>query len=195
MQQRRSNRDRSDATTAALLAAARRSFVDKGFAATSTVDLAEAVCMTRGALYHHFADKTALFHAVIVAEHRAVAEAIEAAGGSDAGPIDALLAGVRAYLDAMAQPGRARLLLIEAPAVLGSAEAAAIDAAHAGRTLADGLAAAAAAGDLAPLPVAPLSDLLSAAFDRAALAITDGADPDDWLIVIDALIQGLRRDR
>lgn len=57
-------RDRGLATRATLLAVGRRLFADKGFAATSIDDLVLAAEVTRGALYHHFADKEALFRAV-----------------------------------------------------------------------------------------------------------------------------------
>ena len=128
MQERRTNRERSEGTTATLIAVARHLFVDRGYAETGTPDLVAAAGMTRGALYHHFADKRALFRAVVVAESRAVAEAVErsAPGGHD--PVADLVTGGEAYLDAMAEPGRSRLLLVEAPAVLGPADAAAIDA-------------------------------------------------------------------
>jgi AcrR family transcriptional regulator len=193
MQERRSNRDRSDATTAALVAAARRAFVERGFAATGTPELVAAAGMTRGALYHHFADKRDLFRAVVVAESRAVAEAIERAAPGGGDPVADLVAGGAAYLDAMAVPGRARLLLVEAPAVLGPAEAAAIDGEHAGRTLVEGIAAAQAAGALEAVPAGALAELLGAAFDKAALLVADGVPRADCTAVLDALIEGLRR--
>lgn len=69
----RSNQERTEATRTALLSAARKLFVEKGYAATSTPEIAAAADITRGALYHHFADKQDLFRAILEDEARAVA--------------------------------------------------------------------------------------------------------------------------
>ncbi|WP_395678621.1 helix-turn-helix domain-containing protein [Inquilinus sp.] len=189
---RRTNRDRSDRTQAALIAAARGLFVERGYAETGTPELVAAAGVTRGALYHHFADKQALFQAVAEAEAAAVAEEVEQATPGNLPPIAALTRGGDAFLRAMAVPGRTRLLLIEAPAVLGREGVDQIDARHGGRTLREGLAAAMAAGALRPLPLDATAQLLGAAYDRAALAIVGGADPAECRAVLAALIGGLR---
>ncbi|MGK9169404.1 TetR/AcrR family transcriptional regulator; helix-turn-helix transcriptional regulator [Inquilinus limosus] len=193
--ERRTNRERSDRTQAALIAAARRLFVERGYAETGTPELVAAAGVTRGALYHHFADKQALFLAVIEAEAAAVAGEIERAAPADLPPAEALARGGDAFLRAMAVPGRTRLLLIEAPAVLGRETLDRIDARHGGRTLREGLAAAMAAGVLRPLPLEAAAQLLGAAYDRAALAIASGADPAEWQTVLAALIDGLTPPR
>ncbi|WP_426309947.1 helix-turn-helix domain-containing protein [Cellulosimicrobium sp. E-16] len=242
---RRTNAERTRATRTALVTAARELFVDPGYAEASTPQIAAAAHVTRGALYHHYADKRDLFRAVVEAEAEAVAREIEArtspvgsvheaaaASAARTAPraSDApaprsrhapdapdargmLVEGARAYLDAMSVPGRTRLLLVDAPAVLGAAEADALDARHARRTLRAGLAAAidTTPDDAAPddeartgrardggshpaerdRPTTPrvgddvahedrldaLTLLLSAAFDRAALALDGGAPP------------------
>jgi len=191
----RSNPDRAAKTRTALLAAARALFIEKGYAETSTPEIVAAAGITRGALYHHFADKRDLFRAVITEEAQQLAGAIEARTPDTLEPLEALIAGSAAYLDAMREPGRTRLLLIEAPAVLGTAEVRALDEAHAARTLGEGLAAALAQagreeseGDL---PLAALTDLLSAAFDRAALAIDAGGSAADYSAAISVLIRRL----
>jgi AcrR family transcriptional regulator len=171
--QRRSNRERTDATRAALLQAARELFVQRGYAETSTPELCAAAGITRGALYHHFVDKRDLFRAVVAQEAQAVRERIEAAAPQELAPRQALLAGSEAYLDAMSESGRTRLLLIDGPAVLGPADARDIDDANAAESLAEGLAAAGLARNV---PVAVLASLLSAAFDRAALDVAEGRD-------------------
>lgn len=184
----RSNRERTEATRGALIAAARRLFVEKGYAGTSTPEIAASAGITRGALYHHFADKRDLFRAVVEREAHAVAEEIEAAAPDDLPARDALAAGGTAYLAAMTVPGRTRLLLIEGPAVLGSAEMGALDEANAARTLRAGLEAAMAGSGL---PVAALSVLLSAAFDRAALAVETGADAAEYRTAVIAIVERL----
>jgi AcrR family transcriptional regulator len=188
MQERRSNIDRTAQTRLALLAAARKLMAEQGFAETNTPDIVAQAGVTRGALYHHFADKTDLFRAVVTQESAAVAEAIEQATAGIKNPREALKTGANAYLEAMAEPGRTRLLLIEAPAVLGPALADAIDAATARRTLAEGLAAAGGRSDDI------LVDLVSAAFDRAALRVSEGADPASCLAAITRLLDGIVGD-
>lgn len=182
----RSNRDRTEKTRAALMQAARALFVDKGYADTSTPEIVAAAGITRGALYHHFEDKRALFRAVVTDEALAVASAIERETSDGLQPLDALLKGSVAYLDAMRVPGRTRLLLIEGPSVLGLAEMKKLDDENAARTLRDGLGAAINARGL---PLAALADLLSAAFDRAALAIDGGEDAKAYRAAIAALIR------
>lgn len=188
--ERRSNRDRTAEMRARLVAAARRLFVDKGYAETGTPEVVAAAGVTRGALYHHFPDKRALFRAVVEAEAEAVATDITAAA-TDGDALADLLSGARAYLAAMAAPGRTRLLLVEAPAVLGAAEARAIDGGHAERTLHEGLAAAIADGALPALPIGALTSLLSAMFDRAALDEAAGGGHGESLVVIEAVLAGL----
>lgn len=188
---RRSNRDRTEATRGDLIAAARRLFTEKSYAETGTPEIVAAAGVTRGALYHHFADKQALFRAVVEAEAAAVAKAIEQAAPRTLSARDALLAGGEAYVAAMRLPGRTRLLLLDGPAVLGRAEMDDIDGRHGNRTLREGLAATMRAGDLPKLPLDALTSLLGAAFDRAALAVDAGASADDYRAVLAAVIDGL----
>jgi len=185
----RSNQERTLATRTALLAAARDLLIRKGYAATSTPEIAAAAGITRGALYHHFTDKQDLFRAILEDEARAVAVDIESAAPQELPVRDALLAGSLAYLKAMTVPGRTQLLLIDGPAVLGTAAMFALDARHAGRTLREGLQAALGHGLPAATPVDALAALLSAAFDRAALEIEAGGDPDQFRAAMVGLIE------
>jgi AcrR family transcriptional regulator len=171
----RSNRERTEATRHALLEAARALFVSKGYGDTSTPEVSVAAGITRGALYHHFTDKRDLFRHVLRREAEAVRNDIVASAPAGLSAYEALIAGSEAYLRAMAVPGRTRLLLLEGPAVLGLAEIAAIDESNAAETLHAGLAAAVGSGEV---PIDALSKLLSAAFDRAALEIDAGGDPE-----------------
>lgn len=170
----RTNRERTETTRQALLDAARALFVSKGYSDTSTPDICAWTETTRGALYHHFTDKRDLFRHVLLREAEAVTADILAATPDGLAPRAALIAGSQAYLDAMTVPGRTRLLLIDGPAVLGRAEMLAMDEDNAADTLREGLLAAIGRTDR--VSVDALSDLLSAAFDRAALDIDAGAD-------------------
>ncbi|TPN53125.1 TetR/AcrR family transcriptional regulator [Mesorhizobium sp. B1-1-7] len=189
----RSNRDRTEATRADLIAASRKLFTEKSYAETGTPEIAAAAGVTRGALYHHFADKQALFAAVVGQEAQAVADEIDRASPSSLEARDALIAGSDAYLAAMRVPGRTRLLLLDGPAVLGRAAMDAIDNRHGNRALREGLVAAMRANTMTRLPAEALTALLAAAFDRAALAIEAGASTEDYRAVLMALIDGLSR--
>lgn len=186
-----SNEMRSGRTRAALVAAGRACFVERGFAGTGTPEIATRAGLTRGALYHHFADKRALLEAVIEAEHAAVAAEIEAGAGPATDALAALKAGAVAYLGAMRAPGRVVLMLVEGPAALGPEAARAIDARHARATLQAGLEAAMATGAIAPGPAEALTDVLGAAFDGAALALHRGRPADQVEAAMRALIDGL----
>jgi hypothetical protein len=89
----------------------------------------------------------------------------------------------------MQREGRTRLLLIEAPAVLGFETVDAIDARHGRRTLLEGLQAV-----MPPSPglsLIAVVNVLSAAFDRAAIAIAAGGDFSDYDTALRRLIDGL----
>jgi AcrR family transcriptional regulator len=188
----RSNKERTEATRLALIEAARRLFVDKGYAETATPDIVAEAGVTRGALYHHFEDKKALFRATLEREAEAVAAHIETVSIPAGSPREALLLGASAYFDAMAEPGRTRLLLLEAPAVLGFESVGAIDRENAEGTLKAGLAELLGPGAEAD-KLQALTDLLSAAFDRAAIAIEKGADRKAYEGAIADLLDGLVR--
>ena len=193
--ERRSNRERTEATRGDLVAAARRLFIERGYADTATPEIVAAAGVTRGALYHHFEDKKALFREVCEREAAAVADEIEAAAPETIGAREALLSGGEAYLAAMARPGRTRLLLLDGPAVLGRAGMDEIDSRHGIRSLRAGIVFAVRGGAMdRNLPVDAITHLLSSAFDRAALAIDAGSHGDDYRIALRALVGGLMND-
>ncbi len=189
--QRRSNSDRSAQMRARLVTSARDLFVKNGYAETSTPMLVETAGVTRGALYHHFPDKQAIFHAVVDAGAAAVALAIENEDAPSLSAQERLFAGASAYMRAMQVPGRVRLLLIEGPAVLGMAEMREIEARHGDETLRIGLEEALAESTAINLPITPLTSLLSALFERAAMDVAAGADEADVLVVIQAVLRGV----
>ncbi len=187
---RRSNKDRSEAMRAGLIEAARGLFVAKGFAETATPDIVEAAGVTRGALYHHFEDKKALFAAVAEKEAQAVGLAIEERSAPTADALQAILAGTAAFFDAMAVSGRTRILLLDGPAVLGIEAVRRLDGENAHSSLRTGLAAL-LEGREAAVPLEPLTDMLSAAFDRAALEIDAGAERAGYEQAIAAVIRAV----
>ena len=102
-----------------MLAAARASFGTKGYAQTSVDQIAAAARVTKGAVYHHFAGKEALFRAVFAeVEAEARARAV-GAGDPNSPPIEQIVAQLNAYLDVALDPEVKRITLIDGPAVLG----------------------------------------------------------------------------
>lgn len=173
--------ERSEATRSALIAAARRLFVEKGYTATGTPELVGAARVTRGALYHHFADKADLFMAVALQAADEVALAIATStAGKRRQPVDELVKGAHAYFAAMAQHGRARLLLLDAPSILSASQIKRLSDAAGISELESGLAHLFAGQGKPPVPLAPLATILSAAFDQAALAIAQGASATQY---------------
>ncbi len=108
-----------EATRRAVLAAARSLFGQKGYAQTSVDEIAAAARVTKGAVYHHFAGKEALFRAVYAeVEAEAQARALEA-GDPEEPPVDQIVAKMNAYLDTALDEEIRRIILIDGPAVLG----------------------------------------------------------------------------
>ncbi|MBG6166395.1 AcrR family transcriptional regulator [Labrenzia sp. EL_13] len=188
---RRKQAERRAETRRALLGAARKLIVAKGYAETGTPEIVKDADVTRGALYHHFSDKADLMRALVHQEAAAVASEINADTSTDQSPLDAFMAGAKAYFSAMSAPGRARILLLEGPAVLGLGEMAEIDRETGGATLLEGLRHAAAQGAIGDIPLEPLADLLSSAFDRAALAIANGEDSEAYEQATKKLLAGI----
>jgi AcrR family transcriptional regulator len=190
--------ERSEATRAALVAAARPLFAQRGFAGVGTEEIVRAAGVTRGALYHQFADKRELFAAVFEQVEAQLSERIGAAAISSgvADPLAALRVGTAAWLDASTEPETQRIVLLDGPAVLGWERWRAI-AMHYGFGLVETvLQAAIDAGQLRPQPVAPLAHVLIGAVDEAALYVATAADQPqaraDVDAVLDRLLAGLR---
>jgi AcrR family transcriptional regulator len=111
----------SEATRAALLDGATALFAERGYAGTSLEDVASASRVTRGAVYHHFASKQALFEAVLDAqEAQATAEITAAASSAGAAdPWDTAMVALGAFLQRCCDPVYGRLVWLEGPSALG----------------------------------------------------------------------------
>jgi len=120
-EKRRTQAERAADTRDALIAAARPLFASPGFADVSMETIVRDAGVTRGALYHHFADKTELFAAVLEKVEGEMAarmgETIAAAGETD--PVEIMRLGSAFWLDACADREVQRIVLMDAPAVLG----------------------------------------------------------------------------
>jgi AcrR family transcriptional regulator len=194
-----SQAERSAATRAALVAAARELFSQRSYSSVATEEIVRRARVTRGALYHHFKDKRDLFRAVHEQLESELVEAIGAefarVGSTD--PAEALAVGVRSFLDACTDPAFARITLVDAPAVLGWAEWRRIDEQYALALIVAGLTGAMDAGVLRAQPVRPLAQLVLAAMGEAGLVIANAPDPaavrDELEAALLAWLDGLRR--
>ena len=106
-------------TRAKLIAAARRAFAEKGFAAASMDDLTAAAGLTRGALYHNFGDKKGLLAAVVAQVDGEIAARAREASRRVEGAWEALLAEGVAYIELSLEPEVQRIVLLDGPAFLG----------------------------------------------------------------------------
>src|SRR5215475_741265 len=185
---------RSEATRRQLVTAARTLFGARGYAAVGTEEIVRAAGVTRGALYHQFRDKTDLFAAVAEEVEAEIAERI-AAGAAGAGPVEALRAGARLFLDACAEPEVERIILLDAPAVLGW-EAWRDLAGRYGLGLVQlALQSAMDAGAVVQQPVVPLAHVLIGALDECALYIARAEDPaaarEQCAAIFDRILRGI----
>jgi AcrR family transcriptional regulator len=187
----------AEQTRQAILKAARDAFAEHGFAAASTSAIAAAAGVTRGALYHHFAEKTELFRAVFVEIEHELNETVVSAALAETDSLSAFVAGCGAVLDFAVRPDYQRIVVVDAPAVLGVAEWHAIDAAIGLTSMDAGLAALDRDGLLGWSPSPALTVLMFGALTEAALALARGGGPsrDELLDEFVALVTSGRGGR
>jgi len=186
----------ADDTRRALLAAARRAFARKGYADTSLDDIVGPARVTKGALYHHFSSKEALLAAVYVAlEQELVARvrtAVEAAGDDASARHTAAL---EAFLDASAEPEYVRIVLRDAPHVLGAQQGRELDQRIGLDLVCELVTDLAAAGRLPKLPVQATARVLLAAVSEVVLSMAESKEPrrarKEGSAVLAALFEGL----
>lgn len=194
---RRTQADRSAATRDALVAAARPLFAARGFAEVSTDAIVAAAGVTRGALYHHFADKTALFEAVLSAVEADIATRLaeEAAAAGISDPVEALRHAVRTWLDICVEPEILRIALVDGPSVLGWTHWREVCYLHVLGLVRALVAQGIDLGRIRPQPVMPLAHVLMGAGDEAALYVAEATDRTraraEMIEILDQVIAGL----
>lgn len=194
---RRTQAERTAATRAQLIGAARKLFAERGFAEVSTQAIVAGAGVTRGALYHQFADKTDLFAAVYEAIERDLVADIAArlAQRAPMDPVEAMRAGARLFLDGCSAPDVQQIVLIDAPAVLGWDRWRGIGAKYGLGVIEGMLAQALADGAIPEQPVRATAHVLLGALDEAALYVSRAADPEqarrEMHAVCDRLVDGI----
>ncbi|TMM19121.1 MAG: TetR/AcrR family transcriptional regulator [Actinobacteria bacterium] len=110
----------AEATRSLLIAVARENFTEHGYAATSIDDIIQQAGVARGALYHHFPGKEALFRAVYETVEGEVFSRVMEAAASQTSPWEAVRAGLSAFLDACLEPAFRRIVVLDSVSVLQS---------------------------------------------------------------------------
>ncbi|OBK46571.1 TetR/AcrR family transcriptional regulator [Mycobacterium kubicae] len=176
---RRTQEERSAATREALISAARKLWGQRGYADVGTPEIAKEAGVTRGAMYHQFTDKAALFGAVLETVEQDVMDrmATMVASSGAASPADAIRAAVDAWLEVSGDPEVRQLMLLDAPAVLGWAGFREVAQRYSLGMTEQLLSEAIKAGQLARQPVRPLATVMIGALDEAAMAIATAEDP------------------
>ncbi len=184
---------RSASTRAKLIRAARWLFARKGYAAVGTEEIVRRAGVTRGALYHQFADKQELFLAVYEQVEQELTQRVDGSLGEVTSPFDAMRAGMRAFLVECRAPEVQRIVLTDGPSVLGWERWREVAERNGLGLIEAVVTAAIEADEITPLDARPLAHLLMGALDEAALLVVrDPASADSVAAALDGLLDGLR---
>jgi AcrR family transcriptional regulator len=185
----RTQAERTARTRAALIGAGRTLFAERGYAGAGREDIVERAGVTRGAMYHHFASKEALFLSVYEAVEHDLLQAIGMAAMRATDPVEMLRLGALAFLDAASTPEVRRICLLDAPAVVPVETRRALSEQYGLGMVRETLRAIEAEGRLLVGPVDALAPVLLAALHEAATAVADGADVESMGSVVTQLIE------
>ena len=192
-----SNEQRTARTRAALIKAARAEFAANGYADAATTAIVTRAGATRGAMYHHFKDKLALFDAVVEAEDARLAALIDSETVDMPDAYKSLMHGIGIYLDNATSPATRRILMLDGPSALGWKRWREIQSHNSLRTLREGLEAAQTQGTLnKKLSVTVAASLFAAALDEAVHVIAEAknrkAARSDAINAAEAMLEGMR---
>ena len=188
----------SEDSRRAILDVARAAFAEKGYAATSLEDMVAPAGLTKGALYHHFDSKAAVLEALYIAMEEelvaGVAVAMDRAGDDASAKIAAAL---DAFLEASSEPSYVRIVLRDAPTVLGVTKGRDIDQ-RLGIGLTESLIGALVdAGHMPAVAVPIAARVLLAMVSEVAVTMSTSEDPartrEEGRAVVLAILDGLRR--
>jgi AcrR family transcriptional regulator len=167
---------RREKTQTAIVKAAKRIFGECGFASTTMDDIAAGARVAKGAIYHHFPTKEALFEAVFERVSLELVSDLDRISRAERDALAAMAAGTQGYFAACSKGATGQIILRDGPAVLGWERWREIDARHFGGKFPRALNAAMDAGLIARQPIEPLARLLLGAVTEAAVAVSAGPD-------------------
>ncbi len=174
---RRTKSAQSLATKEKLERIARRLFAERGFAGVSAEELVAEADVTRGALYHHYDGKEGLFEAVVDTLMREVHDKLSAEAAALPDPLQALERGIRVFLEVCTEPAVQRILLIDAPAVLGWPKWREMDARYGLGLVKRALSAATKGGLLHRYDIDVMAHVLLGALTEAAMLVARSPNP------------------
>lgn len=189
----------SEATRAALLEAATARFARYGFAGTSLEDVAADIQASRGAVYHHFASKLALFEAVLERLERRVMAEVAAVGTAHSDHWKGAMAATEKFLDCCCDPVYGRVVWREAPLALGWPQWTEFEKEHSYGMIEHFLQLLIDAGELPPLPLEPMTRVLFHMLGAAGLAISEAPESERFRVrneygeTLNHLLKGIRR--
>ncbi|MGB5949648.1 MAG: TetR/AcrR family transcriptional regulator [Parvibaculum sp.] len=181
-----------------LLAAARKLFAEHGYAGTGTEDIVREAGVTRGALYHQFADKQDLFRSMLERMLPEIGQRLfDETMSRISSDREDLKVGCQVLLGIYADPEVRRLFLIEGPAVLGLAGWKALQAPLSTLFLHHALQHLVDEGTLGQGELEPVAELLAGALQQAGLGIGNADDPqaarERYAAGLDLIVDGLMR--
>ena len=187
------------ATMRRLLDVARMAFVESGFGGVNLEMLAISADVTKGAIYHHFKSKEGLFLAVFLEIQAEIAAQIIRADKRSTDPWQGLLLGCRAFLSAACEADVQRIVLQDAPSVLGLQAWRTADEEHSTHLLRRRLRELSASGELGSLDPDAVASMINGALNESAVFIAQSAKPKQALRkaihALDRVFTGLRGDQ
>ena len=172
----RSQPERPAATTRALMESTAELFASAGYSDTQLDDVVRNAGVTKGGLYDHFEGKADLFRAVFEHEQGRLAKVVSEAYKRQRDPWKGFFAGCRALLEAQLDPRVQRVMLLDAPSVLGWEQMREIGSRYCLRLVKQGLEEAIAAGKIASRPVEPLAHMVFGAVCEGSMMVARADD-------------------
>jgi AcrR family transcriptional regulator len=190
--------ERSEATRKALVDVGRKLFAKRGYADVGTEEIVRRAGVTRGALYHHFRGKEDLFRAVAEQVEEEMTRKSAEAALAHQDPWDQQRAGWDAFLDACLDPAVQRIILLDAPSVLGPKAWREIASKYGLALVQFGIRSLIEADLIEDQPVDPLAHLVIGALSEAAVVIAQADDTQaaraEMGTALERLMTGLRVD-
>ena len=189
----------SEATREALIDAAAALFFERGYSRTALADVAAAAQVTRGAVYHHFTDKGALFEAVLERLELEVMGRVRAQASTGTDPWDAAVRGLAAFLDQCSDPVYGRLVWQEGPIALGWRRWRECEMEYGYGLTEEFVSSLSDSGYLVPAPLTTATRLVFAMIGETGLALSEVDDLDEkrrlrgeYEATIVRILEGLR---
>ena len=191
------NHEQSELTKSMILEIACKEFSQKGYSNVSLEEIVQQTNLTRGSLYHHFKSKKGLFQAVVETLQKNVADGVEKAAMQESDPWQALISGSMAFIRTMLQDEYRRILIVDAPTVLGWSTWEDIDDENSEKHLKDHLLSMYEMGELIDVSVDALSSILSGAMNEAVMWIGKRNDIEIALneasLIIEHILKSFKR--